>query len=67
MAELKRINLKDGVIGPGDEVDMQMLVEALQDFLVIAVGGNAGVQSVYIPGWGSKSGSQSVTREIRRS
>jgi hypothetical protein len=25
------------------------------------------VQSAYIPGWGSKSGSQSVTKEIRRS
>jgi len=66
-AELKRINVKDGAVVPGDETDMQTLVEVPQDFLVIAAGGNAGVQSAYIPGWGSKSGSQSVTREIRRS
>ncbi|MEK7874830.1 MAG: hypothetical protein AAB325_01410, partial [Pseudomonadota bacterium] len=66
-AELKRINLKDGAVGPGDETEMQTLVEVPQDFLVIAAGGNAGSQSAYIPGWGSKSGSQSVTREIRRS
>jgi hypothetical protein len=45
---------------------MQSLVQTPQDFLVIAAGGRAGVQSAYIPGWGSKSGSQSVTKEIRR-
>ncbi|MBI1990915.1 MAG: hypothetical protein HYS65_14590 [Betaproteobacteria bacterium] len=66
-AELKRINLQDGAVAPGDETEMHTLVEVPQDFLVIAAGGNAGVQSAYIPGWGSKSGSQSVTREIRRS
>jgi len=65
-AELKRINLNDGAVGPGDESAMQTLVETPQDFLVIAAGGRAGVQSAYIPGWGSKSGSQSVTKEIRR-
>jgi hypothetical protein len=35
-----------------------------QDLLVIAAGGKAGVQSCFIPGWGGKEGSQSVTREI---
>ena len=66
VAELKRINLKDGAVGPEDETAMQSLVQTPQDFLVIAAGGRAGVQSAYIPGWGSKSGSQSVTKEIRR-
>jgi hypothetical protein len=33
---------------------------------VIAAGGRAGVQSAYIPGWGGKRSSQSVTKEIRR-
>jgi len=40
-------------------------VHTPQDFLVIAAGGKAGVQSCYIPGWGGKNGSQSVTREIK--
>ena len=45
---------------------MSTIVERPQDFLVIAAGGNAGVQSCFIPGWGSKAGSQSVTKEITR-
>ena len=67
VAELKRIKMKDGDVAPEDETAMVPLVQSPQDFLVIAAGGAAGVQSAYIPGWGSKSGSQSVTREIRRS
>ncbi len=66
VAELKRIKLKDGDVTPEDEAAMVPLVSSPQDFLVIAAGGVAGVQSAYIPGWGSKSGSQAVTREIRR-
>jgi len=66
VAELKRINIKTGDIDPADESTLLPLVETPQDFLVIAAGGRAGSQSAYIPGWGSKSGSQSVTREIRR-
>ena len=54
-----------GDVKPEDERTMYPLVEKPQDFLVIAAGGNAGVQSAIIPGWGSKSGSQSVTREIK--
>ena len=30
----------------------------------LAAGGPVGVQSAFIPGWGSKSGSQSVTKVI---
>ncbi len=66
IAELKRIKLKDGAVTPADETEMMTLVQAPDDFLVIAAGGNAGVQSAYIPGWGGKAGSQSVTKEIRR-
>ena len=65
LAELKRINMVPGEVAPEDERTMHALVEAPQDFLVIAAGGRAGVQSAIIPGWGSKAGSQSVTREIR--
>lgn len=65
VAELKRINMLAGEVTPEDERTMYALVESPQDFLVIAAGGRAGVQSAFIPGWGSKAGSQSVTREIR--
>lgn len=66
VAELKRIKLKDGDVVAADETAMMPLVQAPEDFLVIMAGGKAGVQSCYIPGWGGKAGSQSVTREIRR-
>jgi hypothetical protein len=65
VAELKRINVLPDAVTVEDERTMYPLVEAPQDFLVIAAGGRAGVQSAFIPGWGSKGGSQSVSREIR--
>lgn len=64
-ADLQRANIKPGPITPETESTMQPLVHTPQDLLVIAAGGKAGVQSCYIPGWGGKNGSQSVTREIR--
>ena len=67
VAELKRINMIAGAVAPEDERTMYPLVERPQDLLVIAAGGKAGVQSAFIPGWGGKNGSQSVTREIRHS
>ena len=66
VAELKRINLKDGAIAAADETTLVPLVHEPDDFLVIMAGGKAGVQSAYIPGWGGKNGSQAVTKEIRR-
>jgi hypothetical protein len=65
LAELKRVNIKPGEVKPEDEKNMIPLIEFPTDLLVIAAGGKAGVQSCYIPGWGGKNGSQSVTREIR--
>ena len=65
IAELKRVNIAAGPITPEDEKTMISVVETPQDFLIFAAGGIAGVQSCYIPGWGSKAGSQSVTREIK--
>ena len=64
-AEMQRANIRPGPITAETESTMQPLVQTPQDLLVIAAGGKAGVQSCYIPGWGSKNGSQSVTREIR--
>jgi hypothetical protein len=66
VAELKRVNMLPGDVLPDDERTLYPLVEMPQDLLVIAAGGKAGVQSAFIPGWGSKRGSQSVSREIRR-
>lgn len=64
VAEFKRINMIAGEPTAADETTLYTLVERPQDLLVIAAGGQAGVQSAFIPGWGSKAGSQSVTREI---
>jgi len=66
LAELKHAHLKPGEIAPDDEHEMVPLVLEPSDLLVISAGGRAGVQSAYIPGWGGKNGSQSVSREIRR-
>ncbi|MCC6532667.1 MAG: hypothetical protein IT531_08975 [Burkholderiales bacterium] len=65
-AELKRAHIEPGDITPQDERTMVPLVHEPSDLLVISAGGRAGVQSAYIPGWGGKNGSQSVSREIRR-
>jgi hypothetical protein len=66
IAELKRINIEPGEIKPEDETTMISVVETPQDFIVVAAGGIAGVQAAFIPGWGSKAGSQSVTKEIKK-
>jgi hypothetical protein len=66
VAELKRINVTAGSVTAEDETAMLSVVHTPQDFLVVMAGGRAGVQSAYIPGWGYKTSSQSVTREIRR-
>jgi hypothetical protein len=65
IAELKRAHMLPDDVTAEDERTLSPLVERPQDFLVIAAGGHAGVQSAFIPGWGSKAGSQSVTKEIR--
>jgi hypothetical protein len=65
VAALKRINMIAGEVAPEDEKTMYPLVERPEDLLVIAAGGQAGVQSCFIPGWGGKNGSQSVTKAIR--
>ncbi len=66
VADLKRYHLMAGDPTPADESTLYPLVESPDDFLVIAAGGRAGVQSAYIPGWGGKAASQSVSKEIRR-
>ena len=65
-AEMKRIHVMPGDITPEDATTMHTLVESPEDFIVVAAGGRAGVQSAFIPGWGGKRTSQSVIKEIRR-
>lgn len=65
-AELKRVNLMPGDIAPEDETAMVSLVDTPDDFLVVAAGSHAGAFSAFIPGWGGKRTSRSVTKEIRR-
>ncbi len=67
VAELKRINLRPGEIAPEDETSMFSLVASPEDFIVVAAGSRAGAFSAFIPGWGGKVASESVTKEIRRS
>jgi hypothetical protein len=66
VAELKRNHMMAGEVKPEDEKTMYPVVQTPQDLLVFAAGGKAGVQSAFIPGWGAKTGSQSVTKEIRK-
>ena len=66
VAELKRNFMMAGEVKPEDERTMYPVIQSPQDLLVFAAGGRAGVQSAFIPGWGAKTGSQSVTKEIRK-
>lgn len=66
VAELKRNHMLAGDVTAEDERTMYPVVQTPQDLLVFAAGGRAGVQSAFIPGWGAKAGSQSVTKEIRQ-
>jgi hypothetical protein len=66
VAHLKRTNRTAGAVLPEDEATRRPIVQAPEDFIVIAAGSKAGVFSAFIPGWGGKNASQSVTKEIRR-
>lgn len=66
VAHLKRTHRMPGEILLGDETTMRPLVATPEDIIVVAAGGRAGVASAFIPGWGGKVSSQSVTKEIRR-
>ena len=66
IAELKRINLRAGEVAAEDETTMRPLLYEPEDLIVVAAGSRAGAFSAHIPGWGSRTTSRSVTREIRR-
>ena len=64
LAHLKQTHRLAGAVQPGDEARLRPLVGSPDDVLVIAAGGSAGASSAYIPGWGSKRSSQTVTKEV---
>jgi hypothetical protein len=66
IAHLKRTNRVAGAVLPEDETTMRPLVQTPDDLIVVAAGSKAGALSAFIPGWGGKTSSQTVTKEIRR-
>jgi hypothetical protein len=65
VAHLKRTGRLAGPIKPEDETTLQPVLASAEDLLVVAAGGRAGAFSAYIPGWGSRRSSESVTKLIR--
>jgi hypothetical protein len=66
VAHLKRTNRLAGPAHRDDETTLRPLVQSPEDIIVVAAGSKAGAFSAFIPGWGGKNASQSVTTEIRR-
>ena len=66
VAHLKRTHRLPGEVKPEDENSLRPLVASPEDVIVVAAGGRAGAFSAYIPGWGSRRWSESVTKEIQR-
>jgi len=64
-AHLRRTGRMAGPPQPGDEQKMRPLVASPNDILVVAAGGRAGAFSCHIPGWGSASSSQPVSKAIK--
>jgi hypothetical protein len=64
ISELKGINLLPKEISPDDETKMLTLVTSPEDFIIVAAGSEAGAFSAFIPGWGGKVATESVTKEI---
>jgi hypothetical protein len=58
------MNLRPGEIKSEDETTMFSLVSSPEDFIVVAAGGPAGAFSSFIPGWGGKRATESITIEI---
>jgi hypothetical protein len=65
LAHLKRTAKAPGPLKPEDETTMRPVVSREEDLLVVAAGGRAGSFSAYIPGWGSRTSSEAVTKVIR--
>jgi hypothetical protein len=65
IAHLKRTARMPGAIKPEDETATRPLVLTPDDILVVAAGGRAGSFSCYIPGWASRTTSQTVTTVVK--
>jgi hypothetical protein len=65
VAHLKRTARAPGAVTAEDETAQRPIVKTPDDILVVAAGGRAGSFSAYIPGWGSRTSSEAVTKVIR--
>ena len=65
VADLKRVNVIDGELEPGDEERYVPLIPAPEDILVVFAGGLEGPVSALIPSWGPKVGSTAVSKAVR--
>jgi hypothetical protein len=66
VAHLKRTQRMPGSVAPEDETALRPLLASHDDIIVVAAGGRAGAFSAYIPGWGGRRSTESVSREIKR-
>lgn len=65
VADLKRVNVIEGELEPGDEERYVPLIPAPEDILLVFAGGPEGPVSALIPSWGPKVGSTAVTKAVR--
>lgn len=64
LAELKRAGRLPGPEQPGDNERYRHAVKTPEDILLVSAGGRAGTFSCVLPGWGSRSATQSVTLPV---
>lgn len=65
LSDLKKAGYIEQSLQPGDESIMIKAVPSPEDLIVIVGGGVAGRFSAFIPGWGNKKDSRSITKAIR--
>ena len=65
VADLKRVEVIEGDVEPGDAERFIPLVPSADDILVVFGGGQEGPTTALIPSWGAKVSSTAVTKAIR--
>ena len=65
VADLKRAEVLDGEVEPGDQGRFLPLIPSPDDILVVFAGGAEGPFCAYIPSWGPPSVSAAVTKAIK--
>ena len=65
VADLKRVEVIEGDVEPGDDERFISLVPSPDDILVVFAGGPEGPNCALIPSWGPKVSSTAVTKAIK--